>query len=164
MNYKSIDWNIVLAEPDKEFLLKMWLWAGESLFKYHIFPDSVTKDISTVKMSNGSSYKMIPVFLQATINKIDGFASENEYDLAVLLPRNLRPVADRTMRLAIYLSGIREITLSQYPIERYASKSKPSNEAFGTAGSFQGYRTVIDKDPCFCIPFGSYTLVIRNQK
>lgn len=115
-DYKSIDWNIVFADPDKEILLKTWLWAGESLFKYHIFPNTVTKEISTIKMSNGSRYKMIPIFLQATIDKIDDFASDNEYDLAVLLPHKLRPVADRTMRLAVYLTGIRplDVKVSMY--------------------------------------------------
>lgn len=55
-------------------------------------------------------------------------------------------------------------TLSMYPIKKYASNSKPTFRTFGTAGSFQGYNTIIDNQHCFCVPFGSYTLVIKNQK
>lgn len=144
----------------------MWLRSGESLFKYHIFPESVTKEIAEVQIPGQGNVKMTPVFLQATIEVIDYCAADSDEDIGILLPHENKSIDDRTMRLAIYLSGIRpsEVTISALPIERFAKKSKPSYKTFGTAGSFQGYKAMIDNQLCFCVPFGSNTLVIKEHK
>lgn len=166
MNYNSNSWHIVLVDGSNKYLMNRWLISGEYLFRYHIFPELVTREMAKVQTPGLSDIKMTPVFLQATIDDIGDYASDSEYDIAVILPRNLKPIDDRTMRLAIYVSGIRpsEVTISPNSIEKIIRKSKPSYEVFGTAGSFQGYRTIIDNQRCFCIPFGSNTLVIKEHK
>lgn len=146
MDYVSNSWHIALAYGDNEFLLNMWLRSGEGLFKYHIFPESVTKKIAEVQIPGQGRVKMIPVFLQATLEVIDYCAADSDEDIGILLPHENKSIDDRTMRLAIYLSGIRpsEVNISALPIESFSKKTRPSYETFGTAGSFQGYRTITD--------------------
>lgn len=164
MDYKSNSWNIIFVEDKDPFLINRWLLSVGNLYKYHSFPDSMTKNLTELRIQ-GQVLKMHPVFLQATRTEIEDFTYDIEPDFIVIVPHN-DPIDDRTMRLAIYLSGIRpsDIMIAVHSIKEFKKNGRLEEATFGTAGSFQGYRTNIDGKDCFCLPFGSNTLVIKEHK
>lgn len=162
MRSNSDNWNIISVSSRglKEFKS---ILDHDSSFEYHILPASVTRNYTPPEFSTRNIF-ITPIFLKASLSKLSNFIVDCDYDDVSFLYDKCKPIDDDTMKLALGLSHSlpARLEILMEPFEHYAKDSKLSFEDISSYGSYSGVHLTINNAKCYCIPFGSQTLAIKE--
>lgn len=107
---------------------------------------------------------LIPVFFQNSIDELGNYILDLPEEIIVTLYERCLPIKDKVMQLTLYLAdkNSTKVSISMGNLESIAYNGHLEAKDFGTLGTFQGYSTIYDGTNCFCLPFGSQTLIIKE--
>lgn len=132
-------------------------------FVYRLLPEAVTKNY-TPEVLASRGIVLIPVFFQNSIDELGNCILDLPEEIIVTLYESCLPIKDKVMQLALYLADkdSTKVSISMDNLESIANNGHLETKEFGTFGAFQGYSTIYNGNKCFCLPFGSQTLIIKE--
>ena len=107
---------------------------------------------------------LIPVFFQNSIDELGICILDLPEEIIVTLYERCLPIKDKVKQFALYLADkdSTKVSISLDNLESIAHNGHSETKEFGALETYQRYSVICNGKKCFCLPFGSQTLIIKE--